>query len=125
MCLIVWSVLFSFLAFAAEGEKHLPDVNIVLTLGSRGSIYKAKGCEPIYQGIFKVHPVDTTASGDTYTGFLLGSLLQGKNAKEALKIAACAAAIAVTRKGAAPSIPSLQEVLTNDLIKKEICPFNA
>ncbi|WP_303960831.1 ribokinase [Succinatimonas hippei] len=109
----------------AELEKHLPDVNIVLTLGSRGSIYKAKGCEPIYQGIFKVHPVDTTASGDTYTGFLLGSLLQGKNAKEALKIAACAAAIAVTRKGAAPSIPSLQEVLTNDLIKKEIYPFNA
>ena len=106
-------------------EKHLPDINIVLTLGSRGSIYKAKGCEPIYQGIFNVHPVDTTASGDTYTGFLLGSLLQGKNAKDALKIAACAAAIAVTRKGAAPSIPSLQEVLTSDLIKKEICPFNA
>lgn len=106
-------------------EKHLPDVNIILTLGSRGSIYKAKGCRPLYQGIFKVHPVDTTASGDTYTGFLLGSLLQGNKAEEAIKIAACAAAIAVTRKGAAPSIPSLQEVLTSDLLKEEAYPFNA
>lgn len=105
-------------------EKHLPDVNIVLTLGSRGSIFKPVGGDPIYQGIFKVQAVDTTASGDTYTGFLLGSLLQGKNAKEALKIAACAAAIAVTRKGASPSIPTLQEVLDSDLIKNKTCPFN-
>lgn len=104
-------------------EKHLPDVNIVLTLGARGSIFKPVGSDPLYQGIFKVQAIDTTASGDTYTGFLLGSLLQGKNAKEALKIAACAAAVAVTRKGAAPSIPSLQEVLTSDLIKNEDCSF--
>lgn len=106
-------------------EKHLPDVNIVLTLGARGSIFKPVGSDPLYQGIFKVQAIDTTASGDTYTGFLLGSLLQGKNAKEALKIAACAAAVAVTRKGAAPSIPSLQEVLTSDLLKEEAYPFNA
>ena len=105
-------------------EQNLPDVNIVLTLGSRGSIFKPVGSDPLYQDIFKVQAIDTTASGDTYTGFLLGSLLQGKNAKDALKIAACAAAIAVTRKGAAPSIPSLQEVLTSDLIKNQICPFN-
>ena len=104
-------------------EKHLPDVNIVLTLGARGSIFKPVGSDPLYQGIFKVQAIDTTASGDTYTGFLLGSLLQGKNAKEALKIAACAAAVAVTRKGAASSIPSLQEVLTSDLIKNEDCSF--
>ncbi|WP_294567895.1 ribokinase [uncultured Succinatimonas sp.] len=105
-------------------EKHLPDVNIVLTLGARGSIFKPVGSDPLYQGIFKVQAIDTTASGDTYTGFLLGSLLQGKNAKEALKIAACAAAIAVTRKGASPSIPLLEDVLGSDLIKNQICPFN-
>lgn len=103
--------------------QSFPDVNIVLTLGSRGSIYKAASCTPLYQGIFKVKAVDTTASGDTYTGFLLGSLLQGKTAAEAMHIAACAAAIAVTRKGAGPSIPTLQEVLESDLFKTPACAF--
>ncbi len=98
-------------------EKTLPEVNIVLTLGSRGSVYKAIGAAPVFQDIYKVQAVDTTASGDTYTGFLLGSLLQGKTVKESLSLAACAAAIAVTRKGAAPSIPALQEVVASDLYK--------
>ena len=76
----------------------------------------------------KVYVVDNkrisvTQKSSVYDAIELAK--QGKNAKDALKIAACAAAIAVTRKGAAPSIPSLQEVLTSDLIKKEICPFNA
>ena len=55
--------------------------------------------------------MDTTAAGDTYTGFFLAGVLGGREAEWAMRYAATAAAIAVTRPGAAPSIPSRQEVL--------------
>lgn len=96
-------------------SKILPKVNLVLTLGSQGSIFKSAEGEIFHQGIYKVKPVDTTAAGDTYTGFLLGLLLQGKSISEALPAAACAAAIATTVKGAGPSIPSLQQVMDSKL----------
>lgn len=53
---------------------------------------------------------DTTAAGDTFTGFFIGGLVQGMDAAAALEWAAKAAAIAVSRQGAAPSIPSRDEV---------------
>ena len=54
--------------------------------------------------------VDTTAAGDTYTGYFLASVLQGKSIEESIKTASAASAIAVTRKGAVPSIPERKEV---------------
>ena len=54
--------------------------------------------------------VDTTAAGDTFTGFFIGSLENGKPLPQALKTAAMAASIAITRPGAAPSIPGIVEV---------------
>lgn len=81
----------------------------VLTLGSRGSIYIDKDII-IKQDIYKTEVVDTTAAGDTFTGFFIGSLSEGKTPAEALKIASKASSIAVSRKGAAPSIPYKNEV---------------
>ena len=86
-----------------------PASKIVLTLGGDGSLYR-DGQRILTQGIYKVPVADTTAAGDTFTGFLSGGLVQGLDAGEALDLAAKAAAIAVSRPGAAPSIPSREEV---------------
>lgn len=83
--------------------------NILLTLGEEGSVYD-DGAERIQQGIYKTKAVDTTAAGDTYTGFFIASLLSGCSVKEAMDIAARASAIAVSRAGASPSIPYLNEL---------------
>ena len=81
-----------------------PESKIVLTLGGDGSLYR-DGQRILTQGICKVPVADTTAAGDTFTGFLIGGLVQGLDAGEALDLAAKAAAIAVSRPGAAPSNP--------------------
>ncbi len=86
-----------------------PKSRFVLTLGSEGSVYKDAQGE-YRQGIFPVKAVDTTGAGDTYTGYFIASVLQGKEIPEALRIAAAASAIAVTRPGASSSIPRMEEV---------------
>lgn len=98
-------------------SEKLPKSNLVLTLGTRGSAYKAAGQEPVYFGCYKVRAVDTTASGDTYTGFFLNALASGWDVHTAMKEASCAAAISVTRHGAACSVPRYAEVLASDLFK--------
>ena len=89
--------------------KKFPNAEIILTLGERGSVY-AKGDVRVEQGIYKVPVTDTTAAGDTFTGYYLASIIQGVSVEEALNMAAKASAIAVSRKGAAPSIPQREEV---------------
>ena len=64
----------------------------------------------IKQPCYKVKAVDTTAAGDTFTGFFIGGLSQGMEGVKALDWAAIAAAVAVSRAGAATSIPSKEEV---------------
>ena len=59
----------------------------------------------IRQDAFKVAAVDTTGAGDTFTGYLLAGIAQGRGLEEALRRAALAASISVGRKGAIPSIP--------------------
>lgn len=55
--------------------------------------------------------VDTTAAGDTFTGFFMAAIADGIDVKTALEQATKAAAISVSRKGAAPSIPTREEML--------------
>ena len=61
------------------------------------------------QPAFPVRAVDTTAAGDTFTGFFLAQIAAGKPVEAALRTAAAAAAIAVSRPGASCSIPTLAE----------------
>lgn len=89
--------------------KGFPKAKIVLTLGSQGSLYW-DGEKMIKQPCYKVKAVDTTAAGDTFTGFFIGGLSQGMEGVKALDWAARAAAVAVNRAGAATSIPSKEEV---------------
>ncbi len=86
-----------------------PGTGVVLTLGKAGSIC-SKGDTMIRQDIFPVKAVDTTGAGDTYTGYFIAGLDAGLPVKEAMLRAAAASAIAVTRPGAAPSIPYAYEV---------------
>jgi ribokinase len=95
------------------GKKY-PSAKIVLTLGEKGVRYK-DGDLILQHGIFKVPAVDTTAAGDTFTGFFIGSLAQGYDVREALRIASLASAISVSRKGAEASIPFMEEVKASKL----------
>lgn len=90
-------------------HERFKDATIVLTLGSEGSVCIFDD-EYVEQSIYKVKAIDTTAAGDTYTGYFIAGILNGKTIKESMDIASKASAIAVTRQGAAPSIPVLEEV---------------
>jgi len=85
-------------------------MKIVLTLGTEGVIYKDNSQE-FSQAVYKVNTVDTTAAGDTFLGYFLSQISLHADIKKALQIASKAASIAVTRKGAASSIPTLKEVM--------------
>lgn len=92
-------------------RKRFPKASVVLTLGGGGAAYMAPGMDkPLYHGIYDVPVVDTTAAGDTFTGYFIHGISSGKPAGEALKLASMAAALAVSRKGAAPSIPMASQV---------------
>ena len=87
-----------------------PHAKIVLTLGGDGSVYAGDG-ERVRQRAYRVQAVDTTAAGDTFTGFFFAAVADGVPAAEALRRASKASSISVTRPGAAASIPTLNEVL--------------
>ena len=87
---------------------------VILTLGSKGARV-AHGGKTYAHGIFPVRAVDTTAAGDTYTGFFLAAYLDSGSIPEAMALAAKASALTVTRPGAAESIPTLDEVLHTSL----------
>lgn len=90
-------------------HEKFPEATIVLTLGGDGSICISKD-EYVERSIYKVDTVDTTAAGDTYTGYFIAGILNGKTIKESMDTASKASAIAVSRQGAAPSIPRVEEV---------------
>lgn len=63
-----------------------PMSRLILTLGSDGAWYADKDGR-CYQEICKVKAVDTTAAGDTFSGYFLASVLGGKTPAQALKTA--------------------------------------
>lgn len=90
-------------------EARFPKAAVVLTLGRKGSVCLSHG-DRLSQPIFPAPCVDTTGAGDTFTGFFLAEVLRGGNLPDAMRLASQASAIAVSRKGAALSIPTLEEV---------------
>ncbi|MBX3049897.1 MAG: ribokinase [Caldilineaceae bacterium] len=96
-------------AILAGMRRRFPAATVVLTLGAAGAIYD-DGNQRIRVPAQKVEVVDTTAAGDTFIGYFLARLSAGDDPRSALEIATRAAAICVTRPGAAPSIPHRNEI---------------
>lgn len=86
-----------------------PDAEVVLTLGSEGSVYCSQDIL-LRQEIFPAEVRDTTGAGDTFTGFFIAEYLESRDPKKALETASRAASIAVSREGAAGSVPTMKEV---------------
>ncbi len=88
--------------------------NVIVTLGKKGALIVNENiCELVEA--FKVDAVDTTAAGDCFNGALAKCLDEGKDLANAVRFANAAAAISVTKKGAIPSLPTINEV--NTLLK--------
>lgn len=90
-------------------HKQNPTTRILLTAGSAGSYYLDER-EQYYVPCEKVAAVDTTAAGDTYSGYFLAGLCNGASVEDAMQLATKAAGIAVQQKGAAGSIPFAEEL---------------
>lgn len=97
-----------------ELHKKYPNAKLVVTLGSEGVKY-FDGKGTYYHGIYKVNAIDTTAAGDTFTGYFLNGILENKEPMETLDMASKASAISVSRPGASDSIPTKDEVVSADL----------
>ncbi len=91
--------------------EQYPMADVLLTLGTEGSVWQdhASG-ERCREACCEVKAVDTTAAGDTYTGYFLACRLEGKPVRECMRMASLASAIACTRAGASVSIPERAEV---------------
>jgi ribokinase len=96
--------------------KRFPKAEIVLTAGKKGAYYgKGSGKEAAraFAPIVDAPVVDTTAAGDTFTGFFLAARSKGDSPAEALALASKASSITVSRPGAMQSIPLAEEVLVH------------
>ena len=94
---------------AAAMAAKFPKSEIIITLGAMGALYRC-GQTEITVPARQVNTVDTTSAGDTFTGYFLAAKLRGFPPETALKIAAFASSITVSRPGAASSIPRADEV---------------
>lgn len=94
-----------------------PHARFVVTLGGDGSLYY-DGEQTIRQEALPTQPVDTTGAGDTFLGNFVTALSEGMDPAEALQLGAAAASIAVSRKGAASSIPDRKETERKLLFQK-------
>lgn len=86
-----------------------PSARVVLTLGQDGSMYADRNKRYV-QPIYEVKAVDTTAAGDTFTGYFIAGLVENMPIEDTMRMAAKAASITVTREGAVQSIPARQEL---------------
>jgi ribokinase len=86
------------------------DGYVALTLGSEGAVLLEGGEEVARARPPRVDAVDGTAAGDAFTACLVVSLLEGRDRAEALARACAAGALAASRPGAQPSLPTAAEV---------------
>ena len=95
---------------AAESLLSCGTKNVMLKIGSRGALVAQQDGSKEIVPAYSVNAVDTTAAGDAFNaGFAVG-LMMGMEVVESARFASAVAAISVTRPGAQPSMPDLQEV---------------
>jgi ribokinase len=107
-------------AASVVGESHAPPElleriralgvsSVVITLGPEGAVFDDDGQTGSVTG-YPVEAVDPTAAGDAFLGTLLADLVSGSTMNDACRRANAAGALAVSRAGAQPSIPTREEV---------------
>lgn len=89
--------------------ERYPELHLVVTLGAQGCIYADKDTTFTHPA-YRVKAVDTTAAGDTFTGYFVATLATGEGPQQAVRLATAAAALSVMREGASPSIPTMEDV---------------
>ena len=94
---------------AAHALRSKGPAFVLLTLGAKGAWAASSDVDELVPA-FEASAVDTTAAGDTFCGALAVALVEGSELVDAVKFAGAAAAIAVTRIGAQPSIPTRKEI---------------
>jgi ribokinase len=82
----------------------------ILTLGELGALVLASNQAAVHVPAFKVSAIDTTAAGDAFCGALAAGLAEGKNLEDAVKLGCAAGALATTKLGAEPSLPTRDEI---------------
>lgn len=93
---------------AAIGDFTVP--MLLITKGADGAVLQAD--TETSAPAFKVTPVDTTGAGDTFLGYFMATIDAGQSVIAALRQASAAAAIQVTRHGAAAAIPTADDTAT-------------
>ena len=92
---------------AAAALRRMGVATVILTLGERGALLAYEGGAELFPA-FDVTPVDTTAAGDAFVGGLAVALAEGRPLREAVRWGNAAGALATTRLGAQPSLPTRQ-----------------
>ncbi|MEH6443222.1 MAG: ribokinase [Oceanospirillaceae bacterium] len=90
-------------------RERFKDADVIITLGAKGAIWVSAD-ELVEVAAYPVKVVDTTAAGDTFLGFLLAAISEGKSKKDALTNACKASSLAVQTLGASSSIPTAAQV---------------
>jgi ribokinase len=93
---------------SADLAKRVP--RLVVTLGANGSVLYENGVAAARVPARAVTAVDTTGAGDTFCGALAAALAEGRDFTDAAAFATAAAALAVQKAGAVPSIPTRSEI---------------
>jgi ribokinase len=83
---------------------------VAVTLGDRGAVLVSR-LGAWHAAAPRVQAIDTTAAGDAFVGALAVSILQGLDLPDALRLAVATGSLAVTRKGAQPSLPAHSEAV--------------
>jgi ribokinase len=97
--------------FDAAAERLASDVkNVLLKLGTRGSVIAQPNLKKQHVPAFALNAVDTTAAGDAFNGGLAVGLMRGLMVARSAFFASAVAAISVTRPGAQSSMPTGDEV---------------
>jgi ribokinase len=96
-------------AAAARALRGGPDQLVVVTLGERGAL-AVVGDEVLEQPAFEVTAIDSVGAGDAFVAGFSVALVQSADVPAALRFGCAAGALATTRRGAQPAMPSLAEV---------------
>lgn len=97
-------------ADAARALQKLGPRSVVVTLGEMGALLLEGDKEPVLIKSFPVTAIDTTAAGDAFCGAFAAALARGESMQQAVTYGCAAGALATTKLGAEPSLPTEKEI---------------